>query len=182
MRRETISFCFLNLSPKTEIQFERIHPSIHLISSSFSSLLLTAFLPAWAIEQLTIRTLPWKLLVSNSHVVRLRSMLPVRVINEQQILRHGQNTNGCSNDDGDLHPLDHLCNFLLVGNVVSFLDFLLLGKTSFKVLDGLLFHLLLGSETGDGLGRATLGRLDGAGCAPCECCSCGELNCGGKRS
>jgi len=87
----------------------------HLVSTScpFS----TALLPAIRIKQFTIFTLPRKLLVTNSHVIRLGSFLSMSMLHQQQVLGHSQDTHWSSHKDRDLDPLVHLRNLLGVRNV-----------------------------------------------------------------
>lgn len=123
-------------------------------SSSLSSLLGFALLPAIKVEQCAIRTLPRKFLSADVHVRRFGSIKAVGMF-EELILDDGKDTNRKANDDRNFDPLPHLIYFLSVGMPAGH-DLLLAGDARTDLFNGFSLHFFFGSKAGNCLGGAAL--------------------------
>jgi len=128
-------------------------------SVPFRRHLSAALLPALVVEKCAILALPGEWLVANFHVIRHRPRLRMRVLDEKDILRTGQDTNRAGDKNRELHPLPHLIELLSLRLVSAFFNLFLESDTSTELGDNLLLHLFLGCRAGNGHGIALLGSL-----------------------
>jgi hypothetical protein len=115
-------------------------------------LLRTAFLPAFSVQKVAVTTLPGEFLATDLHVLREGSMRAVVVLFNGQILDDTEDDDGTTNEDRDLDPRPQLLPFLIEGLVgLGGHHFLLVGDPSPDLFNGLLLHVSLGTQPGNGL-------------------------------
>ena len=116
-----------------------------------SSLFSAALLPAIAIEDITLATLPGEFLVADSHVFGQWSLRAVVVFQDDHILGNGTNADGSADENGNLDPSPQFTPFFVERLVrVEFRQLLLVGNTSPDLSHGLAFHFLDGTQSRNG--------------------------------
>jgi hypothetical protein len=125
----------------------------------YLTLLGAALLPAAEVEEITFTAFPREFLLADGQVFGHITFGAVVVLLHGETEDQRSNADGDSDHEADLDPLVHLGDFLLqlVCVVLGLHQLLLVSDASLDLFKSLGLHLLLGSQTRDGLGRAALG-------------------------